>query len=295
MYPLGMYPLELKVQGMLCLHNQIFKLCERLPAKLAFHVACERLAELEDKVLEEEERFSHEGTNGSMVCSIDKQQEANSAIQLHESSTAGLRQAKLVMDQAVQHLAAVAVTSTSTTACMPLGGTISWLPPADGICLVELFAGLASGLEACLQAGINVKRYVYVDNDPAARMVANSRLAQLHEKFSQQLKLEAMHSSFTDWPQDINLIQEAHVAAIGQVDLGISGWECQGFSMAGHGKGLQHPKTALFHELLRVLYLIKHASPQMGYVLENSPAQLASQPEVQHDFALVQHFLGRPI
>jgi hypothetical protein len=46
--------------------------------------------------------------------------------------------------------------------------TIHWKPPDDGIVLLELFGGIGIGLAAVLQAGIKVKRYVYIDIDDAA-------------------------------------------------------------------------------------------------------------------------------
>jgi hypothetical protein len=50
--------------------------------------------------------------------------------------------------------------------------TILWKPLEDGIVLLELFGGIGTSLAAVLQAGIKVQRYVYVDNDEAARQVA---------------------------------------------------------------------------------------------------------------------------
>jgi hypothetical protein len=47
--------------------------------------------------------------------------------------------------------------------------TIHWRPPEDGIVLLELFGGIASGLVAVLQAGLKVKRYIYIDVDEVVR------------------------------------------------------------------------------------------------------------------------------
>jgi hypothetical protein len=47
--------------------------------------------------------------------------------------------------------------------------TIHWRPPEDGIVLLELFGGIGNGLVTVLQAGLNVKRYIYVDVDEVAR------------------------------------------------------------------------------------------------------------------------------
>jgi hypothetical protein len=47
--------------------------------------------------------------------------------------------------------------------------TIHWKPPEDGILLLELFGGMGSGLASVVQAGIKVKRYIYVNVDNVAR------------------------------------------------------------------------------------------------------------------------------
>jgi hypothetical protein len=67
--------------------------------------------------------------------------------------------------------------------------TIHWRPPEDGIVLLELFGGIGSGLVAVLQAGLKVKRYIYVDVDEAVRQVA--------KRHSRRLRL----NSLSCWPQ----------------------------------------------------------------------------------------------
>jgi hypothetical protein len=47
--------------------------------------------------------------------------------------------------------------------------TIHWRPPEDGIVLLELFGRIGSDLVTLLQAGLKVKRSIYVDVDEAAR------------------------------------------------------------------------------------------------------------------------------
>jgi hypothetical protein len=46
--------------------------------------------------------------------------------------------------------------------------TIHWKPLEDGIMLLELFGSIGNGLVVVLQAGIKVKRYIYVDVDDMA-------------------------------------------------------------------------------------------------------------------------------
>ena len=57
-----------------------------------------------------------------------------------------------------------------------LAYSILWQPPDVGITLVELFGGIGTGLAAILEAGLTVKRYVYVDNSQVSTRVARHHL-----------------------------------------------------------------------------------------------------------------------
>jgi len=58
----------------------------------------------------------------------------------------------------------------------------------------------------------------------------------------------------------------------GLVDLIISGWECQGFSMAGFGEGLNDTRSGLFMDMVRMITLVQSISFMLGYVIENNPS-----------------------
>jgi len=60
----------------------------------------------------------------------------------------------------------------------------------------------------------------------------------------------------------------------GLVDLIISGWECQGFSATGFGKGLSDKKFDLFMDMVQLITWVQSISPTLGYVIENTPSQL---------------------
>jgi hypothetical protein len=74
--------------------------------------------------------------------------------------------------------------------------TIHWRPPEDGIVLLELFGGIGSGLVAVLQAGLKIKRYIYVDVDEAAREVAKRHSRRLRTQFPELLATSAIKTSF---------------------------------------------------------------------------------------------------
>jgi len=53
----------------------------------------------------------------------------------------------------------------------------------EGITLVELFGGLAAGLEMFLASGVRVLRYLYCDTDPVAQAVANHRCNVMSKQY----------------------------------------------------------------------------------------------------------------
>jgi site-specific DNA-cytosine methylase len=58
------------------------------------------------------------------------------------------------------------------------------------------------------------------------------------------------------------------------MDRIISGWECQGFSTAGFGKGLSDIRFGLFNDMVRLITWAQSIFPTLGYVIENTFFQL---------------------
>jgi hypothetical protein len=104
--------------------------------------------------------------------------------------------------------------------------TIHWRPPVDGIVLLELFGGISSGLVTVLQAGLKVKRYIYVDVDEAARQVAKRHLRRLRAQFPELLATSAIKTSFSTLAGDIALVSAEDIHRCGHVDLVIARWPC---------------------------------------------------------------------
>ena len=78
---------------------------------------------------------------------------------------------------------------------------------------------------------------------------------------------------------------------LGPVDLIISGWECQGFSVAGFGEGLSDIRFGLFTNMIRLITLVQSISPTLGYVIDNTLSQLNQREKVQEHYTLVKHYL----
>jgi site-specific DNA-cytosine methylase len=120
-------------------------------------------------------------------------------------------------------------------------------------------------------------------------------MMELTARFPQQFSTTAWKASFTFLPFDIQLIQKKHMELLGPVDLIISGWECQGFSAIGFGKGLSDTRFRLFTDMVRLIIWAQSISPTLGYVIENTPSQLDQREKVQEHYMLVKHYLGKPL
>jgi site-specific DNA-cytosine methylase len=98
-----------------------------------------------------------------------------------------------------------------------------------------------------------VRRYFYVNIDPIARQVVASKMMELIAKFPQQFATTAWKANFTFLLSNIQLIQKKHMELLGPVDLIISGWDCQGFSIARLGKNLNDTRSGLFTDMVRLI------------------------------------------
>ena len=112
-----------------------------------------------------------------------------------------------------------------------------------GIVLVELFAGLGTGLAAALEAELSIQSYTYVDNNAIVSTVAKHHLQQLRMRYPKQLPASAIQGCMSRLPPDIALIGEEDLERLGRVDLVIARWPCQGHSRFGQGQSFQDPRS----------------------------------------------------
>jgi hypothetical protein len=56
---------------------------------------------------------------------------------------------------------------------------IAWEYPSEGMCVLDLFGGISTGLATMFQAGIPVWKYLYVERDETAKKVSLCHLALL--------------------------------------------------------------------------------------------------------------------
>ena len=72
-----------------------------------------------------------------------------------------------------------------------------WQLSQQGICLLDLFGGIATSLAPTLQARIKVCKYLYVDNNPIAQKIAQAHIEKLGRCYSNLLPIETTLVSFT--------------------------------------------------------------------------------------------------
>jgi len=89
----------------------------------------------------------------------------------------------------------------------PLDTTpIAWEYPSDGICVLDLFGGISTGLATVLQVGILVRKYLYVEKDETARRVSSHHLALLMRRYPELLSRSAIQGYQRALPLDIALL-----------------------------------------------------------------------------------------
>jgi hypothetical protein len=75
----------------------------------------------------------------------------------------------------------------------PLDTTpIAWEYPSKGICVLDLFGGISIGLAIVLQAGIPVRKYLYMERDETARTVSSHHFALLMWRYPELLPRSAI-------------------------------------------------------------------------------------------------------
>jgi hypothetical protein len=140
-----------------------------------------------------------------------------------------------------------------------------------------------------------VRKYLYVDIDPIVKQMATSRMMELIVRFPQQFATATWKASFTFLPFNIQLIQKKHMELLSLVDLIISSWECQGFSLAGFGKGLNGTRSGFFMDMVRFITWAQSISPMFGYVIENTSFQFDQREKVHEHYTYVKHYLKEPL
>ncbi|CAI5973665.1 unnamed protein product [Closterium sp. NIES-65] len=168
----------------------------------------------------------------------------------------------------------------------------NWLQP---IRMVELFGGIGAGLAAVLKAGVAVKEWIYVEKDTRVRKMAENHAKKLQEEYPELLGEEVIERAMRGTVRDVRHITRDMVRSWGHVDLLVAGWECQGVSRAGKGKGMEDPRGALLLDLLRIMDWIKEGQGEVTYLLEHLDLEGDLREPVRRVRELVTKRLGKGV
>jgi len=119
--------------------------------------------------------------------------------------------------------------------------------------VLDLFGGISTGLATMLQAGILVRKYLYVERDETAKRVSSCHLALLMRQYPELLSRLVIRGYQWALPLNIALMGAQDLAKDGPINLVITGWPCQGHTWAGRSEGLRDLRSCMFWEMLRVL------------------------------------------
>ncbi len=160
---------------------------------------------------------------------------------------------------------------SSPVGLSPLDTTpITWEYPSEGICMLDLFSGINTCLATVLQAGILVRKYLYMERDETTRRVSSCHLALLMRRYPELWPRSAIRGYQQALPSYIALLGVQDLAKVGPINLVIVRWPCQGHTLAGRGEGLHDPRSRMFWEMLRVLHHLQtHQARVFVYILEN--------------------------
>jgi hypothetical protein len=98
--------------------------------------------------------------------------------------------------------------------------------PSEGICMLDLFGGISTGLATMLQANILIRKYLYVKRDETAKKVSSRHLELLMQRYPELLPRSAIRGYQRALPSDIALLGAQDLAKVGPIDLVIVGWPC---------------------------------------------------------------------
>ena len=148
-----------------------------------------------------------------------------------------------------------------------------YVTPHRPLHLVEICAGIATGLEAFLRAGHHIASYTWADINPDAHAATSHRLQLLHRRFHAQLPSPALRGWDRRLPFNANCLSPTVLCGFpAGIDIVIAGPPCQPYSAAGRNKGLADPRSQALLQVTRLIHHLQLTQPNgVGYILENVP------------------------
>lgn len=125
-----------------------------------------------------------------------------------------------------------------------------------GLKVLSLFDGMSCGQIALRELGIEVDAYYAFEIDKFC--IAQTQL---------------------NFPDTIQLgdVRGVNVNKLPKIDLLLAGSPCQGFSYAGKHLNFDDPRSKLFFEFQRILYMADYLNPELKFLLENVRMKKSSE------------------
>ena len=176
----------------------------------------------------------------------------------------------------------------------PLNPSITNLPRPRRrlrpLTVVEMCAGMGTGLEALLKAGHRISSYTWADINPDAGIAMRHRLELLHTRYPTAFPRSAFEGWDKRLPFNINFITPAildHVFPDG-IDFILAGPPCQPYSSAGKGKGFRDIRSLALLTVARIITHLHHRQPEgVAFIIENVPGT--------EKFPVIQQMLGKGV
>jgi hypothetical protein len=172
------------------------------------------------------------------------------------------------------------------------GGTV--VPPrtnTSGNNVLDICGGLGTARHALLEADVAVGKHWLVEVDPDTRRMADRYSALIGERYPHRSVCgEEIDYSL---PQDVELITEAQIQALGRIDIMCCAWPCQGLSRAARqGQGLDDKRSGLFWHCAQILKWVRKHNPHAEFMFENVDFGTRNSASMQSDYATVSRVLG---
>lgn len=138
--------------------------------------------------------------------------------------------------------------------------------------VLSLFDGISCGRVAMEVAGISVESY-----------------------FASEIDSQAIKVASKNFPTNVNLGDVKDWKNWGvpwdEIDIVIGGSPCQGFSVAGEGRGFSDPRSQLFFDYADILHFVKSKNPKIKFLLENVVMRGGDQDVISENLGVEPVFL----
>jgi hypothetical protein len=132
-----------------------------------------------------------------------------------------------------------------------------------------------------------------VEKDEIVKRASLRHVALLMHKHLDLLCISAVQAYHHQLPHDVSLLGAQDLTRVGEVNLVIAWWPCQGHSTANKSGGLQDHQSTMFLKMIQVIcHLQDNQVHSPAYILKNVPLLGDARSRVVASMHQVQQWLG---